>query len=129
LKKPSIKTKKEVWKRWKGLCAFCGIDLITEEHHIVPIKNDNSLVNDPNNLILLCSNHHRLTKKTKPNKVPSISFTDIKDLKKSRYALANKEGFYFKIPQNFEIHLGSNMFFECPYIIIVNNKPLIEMWP
>lgn len=128
-KEPSLETKKQVYQRWKGKCAFCGIDLTVEQHHIITIKDDPSLIDDPDNLIILCSNHHTLTQKLKPDGKPCISFVDIDDLKKSKYATANKSGFYFDVPQNFQVSLGNNLCKGCPYILVVNNKPLVEMWP
>lgn len=125
----SIKTKKEVYIRWKGKCAFCGIDLPVEEHHMVAIKDDPSLIDDPDNLILVCANHHELTLKKKPNGIPAISFEDVQDLVKSGVAKAQKRGFYFTVPQNFSVNLGNNVCRRCPYVLIINGKPLIEMWP
>ena len=128
-KEPSLETKQKVYQRWKGKCAFCGIDLTIEQHHIIVIKDDPSLIDDPDNLIILCSNHHTLTQKLKPNGKPCISFVNIDDLKNSKYATADKNGFYFDIPQYFQISLGNNLCTGCPYILVVNNKPLVEMWP
>jgi len=93
-------------------------------------KNDSpELIDDPDNLILLCANHHGLTLKKKPNKLPAIALEDILDLKKSGFARAEKRGFYFSIPQNFSVSLGNNLCTGCPYVLIVNDKPLIEIWP
>jgi len=128
-KEQGLETKREVYKRWKGKCAFCGIDLTIEQHHIVAKNNDPSLIDDPDNLILLCSNHHTLTQKLKPDGKPCISFVDIEDLKNSKYATADKSGFYFDVPQNFQVSLGNNLCRGCPYILVVNNRPLVEMWP
>lgn len=128
-KEPSLKTREQVYQRWKGKCAFCGVDLTIEQHHVIAIKDDPSLIDDPDNLIILCSNHHTLTQKLKPDGRPCISFVDIDDLKKSKYVTANKSGFYFVVPQNFQVSLGSNLCTGCPYILVVNNKPLVEMWP
>lgn len=128
-KKPSQKTLQEVYNRWNGRCAFCGIDLTTESHHIIPIKDDPSQTNKPDNLILLCSHHHTLTQKIRPDGEPSISFNDIKDLIKSKYAKAEKQGFNFRMPENFNVVLGNNFFRKSPHIIVVNKKPLLEIWP
>ncbi len=40
-----------------------------------------------------------------------------------------KRGFYFSIPQNFSVSLGNNLCIGCPYVLVVNDKPLIEIWP
>jgi hypothetical protein len=127
--KPSKKTKKEVWNRWKGKCAFCGIDIPVEQHHIIAKEEDPSLADDPNNLILLCSNHHSLTLKKKPDGSPVLSIQDIEDLKRSKFVNTKKTGFYFEVPQKFEVNLGSNICSNCPCILEVNEKPLIEILP
>lgn len=128
-KEPSLKTRRKVYHRWRGKCAFCGKGFPVEEHHIVAKSDDPSLIDDPNNLILLCRDHHGLTLKKKPDGTPSLSFIDIQDLEKSKFAKANKRGFYFPFPQNFHVYLGNNYCCLCPYILIVNGKPLIELWP
>jgi len=87
------------------------------------------LIDEPDNLILLCLNHHGLTLKKKPNESPAIAIEDIDDLQKSSFAKAEKKGFYFSIPQNFSVSLGNNLCIGCPYVLIVNDKPLIEIWP
>ena len=127
-KEISVKTRKEVYERWRGKCAFCGIDLPLEDHHIISIKDDPSLINDPNNSILVCENHHGLTLSKKPNGTPAISFKEIQDLEKSAFAKLEKRGFYFSIPQNFSVSLGGNICSMCPYVLVVNGKPLIEIW-
>ncbi len=86
------------------------------------------MIDDPDNLILLCANHHALTLKKKPNKRPAIALEDIDDLQKSGFANAEKRGFYFSIPQSFSVSLGNNLCIGCPYVLIVNDKPLIEIW-
>lgn len=100
-----------------------------EQHHIIAKSDAPELIDDPDNLILLCANHHGLTRKKKPNKLPSIALQDILDLEKSGFAKAEKRGFYFSIPQSFAVSLGNNLCIRCPYVLIVNNKPLIEIWP
>jgi hypothetical protein len=78
---------------------------------------------------LLCANHHGLTLKKKPDERPAIAIEDINDLQKSGFANAEKRGFYFSIPQTFSVSLGNNLCIGCPYVLIVNDKPLIEIWP
>ena len=80
-------------------------------------------------MILLCANHHGLTLKKKPTKFPAISLEDIQDLEKSGFATAEKKGFYFSIPQSFSVSFGNNLCIRCPYVLVVNSKPLIEIWP
>lgn len=87
------------------------------------------MIDDPDNLILLCANHHGLTLKKKQDKRPSIAIEDIDNLQKSGFAKADKQRFYFSVPQNFIVSLGSNVCKGCPYVLIVNGKPLIEIWP
>ena len=77
---------------------------------------------------MLCANHHGLTLKKKPNELPAIALQDILDLQKSGFAYAEKRGFYFSIPQSFSVSLGNNLCIGCPYVLIVNDKPLIEIW-
>ena len=78
---------------------------------------------------MLCANHHGLTLKKRPDERPAIALEDIDDLEKSGFAKADKRGFYFSIPQNFRVALGNNLCIGCPYVLIVNGKPLIEIWP
>ena len=87
------------------------------------------MIDDPDNLILLCANHHGLTLKKKPDERPAIAIEDINDLQKSGFAKAEKRGFYFSIPPSFSVFLGNNLCMGCPYVLIVNGKPLIEIWP
>ena len=42
-------------------CAYCGFNEFVEVHHIKPRKGGGR--DEPNNLILLCPNHHRLVHK------------------------------------------------------------------
>lgn len=128
-KEPSLKTKRFVYNQWKEKCAFCGEASSVDIHHIIPIKDDPNLIDNPDNLILLCPNHHRLTQKTKDTDDPVISFKDIEELKKSKYAKSEKHGFYFDIPQRYEVSLGSNKCICTRYILIVNDRPIIELWP
>lgn len=100
-----------------------------EQHHIIAKNNSPELIDDPDNLILLCANHHGLTLKKKPDDHPAIAIEDIDDLQKSGFAKAEKRGFYFSIPQSFSVSLGNNLCIGCPYVLIVNDRPLIEIWP
>ncbi len=127
-KDPSQTTMLKVYKRWKGKCAFCGVGGTIEEHHIVPKSEDYLLIDDPENLILLCANHHALTLKKKPNGLPVISFQEINDVVNSRYVNSRKLGVYFDAPKNGRVILGSNSCMGYPYILVVNKKPLIELW-
>jgi hypothetical protein len=113
----------------KGKCAFCGIDLPFEQHHIITKSDSPEFIDDPDNLILLCANHHGLTLKKKADERPAIAIEDIADLEKSGFAKADKRVFYFSIPQSFKVSLGNNLCIRCPYVLIVNDKPLIEIWP
>lgn len=126
--KISRDTALKVYKRWNGKCAFCGVYGTIEQHHIVPKRDDPSLIDDPDNLILLCASHHALTLKKKPTGLPVISFHEIGDLISSKYANSNKLGVYFDVPQNNRVILGSNSCMNYPYILVVNRKPLIELW-
>jgi hypothetical protein len=62
------KQRKKQLSYWKSLrkrvfdqkgkkCAICGYDKIVEVHHIIPKCKDGT--DDLNNLIVLCSNHHK----------------------------------------------------------------------
>ena len=44
---------------WPAVCAICGWELCIEIHHIDRDRKNN----DPQNLIPLCPNHHKLTQK------------------------------------------------------------------
>lgn len=126
--KMSKDTMLKVYERWKGKCAFCGVSGTIEQHHIVPKSEDPLLIDDPDNLVLLCSNHHTLTQKINPNGKSVISFREIQDVTNSKYVNSNKLGVYFDVPQNSRVVLGSNTCMNYPYILVVHNKPLIEVW-
>ncbi len=117
----------EVYRRWKGKCAFCGVSGTIEQHHIVPKSKDPSLIDDPDNLVLLCSNHHTLTRKVNPDGKSVISFREIQNVANSKYVSSNKFGVYFDVPQNKRVILGGNSCIDYPYILVVNNKPLVEL--
>jgi len=50
-----------VLARWGGKCAICGETHLANCHHIIP-REFASLRFNPNNGIVLCPQHHRLTK-------------------------------------------------------------------
>ena len=63
-----VKTREKILKRDRFLCVVCNklnggnfrkfnSDLL-EVHHIIPIKEDFSRRNNPNNLITVCRRHH-----------------------------------------------------------------------
>lgn len=54
-------TYNSVFIRDQGRCAICGDDRIENLHlHHIKTRSHRSLINDPNNCILLCSQHHRV---------------------------------------------------------------------
>lgn len=59
-----IEIRNKVRQRDRKLCLFCldenKIESVDVVHHIVPIKEDESLAYDMNNLICLCNKHHNL---------------------------------------------------------------------
>lgn len=55
----------EVFKRDKGKCRLCGTNQNIHEHHIVYKSEDRKLINEPNNLICLCAEHHALVHSNK----------------------------------------------------------------
>lgn len=55
----SKRTREEIKKLFKGKCALCGRDG-TEIHHIRYRSEDKAKIDDIDNLILLCLEHHRL---------------------------------------------------------------------
>lgn len=119
--------KKKVYEDWRGRCGFCGIKLPLEEHHIIAKSKDPSLINTPENLILVCSNHHALTLKTKADGKFMLSFEDVSDLINSKYKNSTKRGGNVVLPdENVPVIIGLNKFENCKYIIAVNQKPLLE---
>lgn len=40
------------------ICIICGFDAVVEVHHVTPIRNGGT--NEPENLAVLCPNHHRM---------------------------------------------------------------------
>ena len=50
-----------VFLRDKGRCALCGDDRVENLHlHHIKTRSHKALINDPDNCIMLCSEHHRL---------------------------------------------------------------------
>lgn len=65
LRKPlAAKQKHEVFLKYKGRCSFekdgrsCGQRRFLQIHHKIPVSIGGT--NDPDNLVLLCSGHHRM---------------------------------------------------------------------
>jgi hypothetical protein len=125
--KTSLETRKKVYAKWDGKCAFCGVSGTIEEHHIVALSENLSLSDDPDNLILLCSHHHTLTRKKNDDGTFAISSIDITDLKNSKYNHAAKRGFSFEMPEKFAVIFGKTRCFACPILLEINGKPLIEI--
>ncbi len=50
-----------IYEKYKGKCAVCSFDEVVEIHHIIPRRLGGD--DDPDNLILLCPNHHSLADK------------------------------------------------------------------
>ena len=46
-------------------CILCGTSLNLQLHHIIYRSEDKSKINDENNLIMLCAEHHRLVHSNK----------------------------------------------------------------
>lgn len=47
-----------VYEKFSGKCAVCSFDEVVEVHHIIPQRAGGT--DDPDNLILLCPNHHAM---------------------------------------------------------------------
>jgi 5-methylcytosine-specific restriction endonuclease McrA len=47
-----------IYEKYEGKCAVCSFDEVVEVHHIIPQRVGGT--NDPENLILLCPNHHAM---------------------------------------------------------------------
>lgn len=54
----SSRVRDEVYARQKGRCALCAEQYPLHIHHIIPVSRGGT--NDPDNLVLLCANHHAL---------------------------------------------------------------------
>lgn len=48
----------KVFCQYKAECQICQVEDIVEVHHIRPLRNGGS--NEPENLLILCSTHHRM---------------------------------------------------------------------
>lgn len=66
-------------EHWEPKCAICGWDLCIEVHHI----DRNRMNNEPQNLIPLCPNHHKLTQKREHKAVIDAA---VNDLVKQRFS-------------------------------------------
>lgn len=47
-----------IYEKYEGKCAVCSFDEVVEVHHIIPQRVGGT--DDPENLILLCPNHHAM---------------------------------------------------------------------
>lgn len=54
-----------VMQRDNYRCRLCGTSLNLHLHHIIYKSEDKSKINDENNLIMLCAEHHRLVHSNK----------------------------------------------------------------
>lgn len=54
------KKRREIQRLYNGKCAICGSSDCVEAHHIVPLAVLPQLRLDNDNIILLCSDCHRL---------------------------------------------------------------------
>lgn len=61
----SKETYQEVYERDKGLCQLCGSNNWIEAHHIRYRSERKDLIDEPNNLILLCKKCHMLVHSNK----------------------------------------------------------------
>lgn len=55
----------QTYKRDKGQCQLCGTSLNLQLHHIIYRSENKSLINDPNNCIMLCVQCHKLVHSNK----------------------------------------------------------------
>lgn len=53
-----ITARKIALKLYSPRCMICGWDIAVDVHHIIPRRHGGT--NDPENLIILCPNHHRM---------------------------------------------------------------------
>lgn len=58
-------TYNKVMQRDNCRCRLCGTSLNLQLHHIIYRSEDKSKINDENNLIMLCAEHHRLVHSNK----------------------------------------------------------------
>ncbi len=58
-------TYQKVFERDKGKCRLCGTTKELQLHHIKYRSEKKDLINEPSNLIMLCSEHHRLVHSNK----------------------------------------------------------------
>lgn len=58
-------TYNKVMQRDNYRCRLCGTSLNLHLHHIIYRSEDKSKINDENNLIMLCAEHHRLVHSNK----------------------------------------------------------------
>ena len=55
------KTYHTVFIRDQGRCALCADDRVENLHlHHIKTRSHKALINDPDNCIMLCSQHHRI---------------------------------------------------------------------
>lgn len=98
--------RKEIRERDKHLCQVCLIDAYDtqrmytydniEVNHIIPIKEDINKALDNNNLISLCSSHHKMADKGQIPRAVLIALTypdrDLNNIKRSISELQHPPG-------------------------------------
>ena len=67
----SKETYNKVYERDNGMCRFCGSKNI-ELHHIIYRSESKALINEPNNCIMLCNEHHKLVHSNKKKYQPML---------------------------------------------------------
>lgn len=58
MKPISAKTKARVVQRDGAFCLYCGTNCFTEYHHLLNRTQFSDFINDPDNVIILCRQHH-----------------------------------------------------------------------
>lgn len=61
----SPRVRKLIYKKYSGWCFLCG-GYGEEIHHIIPRSEDESLIDEPSNLVLLCKSCHYLVTNVRP---------------------------------------------------------------
>lgn len=112
--------KRQVRQKCDFGCVFCGVPLYDFEH-IVPWAQVRQ--HDPDNLVLLCPNHHAEVSRGARSK------QDVEAASRNPHNLATgKVGHVFHVGQPpLQVVLGTNTFVEVPNILAVDDEPLISV--
>lgn len=121
----SPETIKKVFAKYGGFCAICGCQCSSQIHHVVQISEDPSLIDDLDNLVLLCSTHHDVHHRKK-----LFTSNDFQEFSQEKHINKEKKiAGYLTMPVNrVPLILGTLTIEDCRDVLVVDNKALISLY-